>query len=102
MQIKLSHVLKRLFKGRTLASLEKELAISSTLLCEWRQGRLPSGKNIIHLKRLADKYGLTLEELIFDIEPEGKRVLSTTSFLDEETKTEYKVTVEKIKSKRRG
>lgn len=102
MEIKLSQVLARKFKGKTLGALEKELGIPKTLLHEWRIGRLPSGKNLIHLKKLADYFGQTLEELIFDSKQEQleeKRVLASTTFSDEETKMEYRIQIEKVNKK---
>lgn len=99
MEIKLKQVLERKFKGKTLGNLERELGIPKTLLSEWRIGRLPSGKSIIHLKKLADYFGIGLEELIFDVKSEEKKVLATTTFTDEESRKEYRISIEKINKK---
>lgn len=102
MEIKLSQVLTKKFKGKTLGTLAKTIKIPKTLLYEWSIGRLPSGKNLIHLKKLADYFDCTLEELIFDSKQERqeeKKVLASTTFADEESKMEYRILIEKVSKK---
>ncbi|MBD5583691.1 MAG: helix-turn-helix transcriptional regulator [Clostridia bacterium] len=52
----------RLSKGKSFKELEKETGISDASLCRWEQGKvLPS---IYFCEKLADYYGVTLDELI--------------------------------------
>lgn len=103
MEIKLSEVLTKEIKNRriTLTDLSKTLSIPATLLVEWRSGRLPSGRSMLHLKKLADFFCLSLEELIFDKPEPEKMILASTVFNDTESGSEYKIVIEKLKKKKR-
>lgn len=51
----------------TLTKVAKALGISSSLLHDWHSGsRLPSGKNLGQLLKLADYLNLSLDALLFD------------------------------------
>ena len=94
-EIQLSKVLKRELKGKVLSRVAKDVGISVSLLHDWHSSaRMPSARNIVYLKKLADHLGLTLEEVLFDCRPERK-IISTTSFSD--NGTIYKIIIEKMK-----
>lgn len=93
--IKLSKVLQRELKGKVLADVAKEAGISKSLLHDWAvAGRLPAGKNIPQLRKLAKYLALTLEELLFEDSGETKIVLASTTFTDHQS--QYRVNIEKL------
>lgn len=96
-EIRLAKVLQRELQGETLASLEKKLKIPKTLISEWKQGRLPAGKSLSHLKTLSLYLGLSIEELLFDRKVSGKDTLSSTTF--QHNGNTYKISIEVISSK---
>lgn len=94
-EIYLSRVLKRELKGKVLSRIAKDIGISVSLLHDWHSSsRMPSAKNLVHLKKVADYLGLTLEEILFDTRTEQK-VISTTTFSD--NGVIYKIIIEKMK-----
>jgi transcriptional regulator with XRE-family HTH domain len=97
MKIKLSVVLKRELSGLKLSDVAKETGIPISLLSDWKEGSLPSGKNISKLLVLAEYFSLNLEQLIFDIREKKSSsiVLQTTRFRDGEA--EYRISIEKLK-----
>ena len=99
-EIKLSKVLQRELKDETLASLEEKLGIPKTLLAEWKQGRLPAGKSLAHLKTLAKYLGLNVEELLFDEHEEDKDTISSMTF--QHNGTVYRINIEAVLAKKKG
>ena len=99
-EIKLSKVLQRELKDETLASLEEKLGIPKTLLSEWKQGRLPAGKSLAHLKTLAQYLGLSVEELLFDNKEADRDTISSMTF--QHNGTVYRINIEAILAKKKG
>lgn len=97
MEIKLGLVLKRVLVGHKLKDVATATGISISLLSDWKEGVLPSGKNIDKLYLLAEYFNLSLEELLFNIkEPMGQSIiLQSTQFLDGEN--QYRIIIEKLK-----
>tara|TARA_B100001248_G_scaffold262012_1_gene255543 strand:- start:2806 stop:3195 length:390 start_codon:yes stop_codon:yes gene_type:complete len=94
MKVKLADVIKRELAGRTQAQVAKEAGISSSLLNDWCASRRnPSGKNFPELRKLAMYFGLSMEELIFDLNRKPRMVLCSTRFQD--NGIEYVVSIEK-------
>lgn len=80
--------------GVNLSHLSRELDIPSTLLFEWKQSkRMPSFKNMNHVKRIAAYLGLTLEELLFG--SEGSEIVSTSTF--EVNRVKFRVRIERLR-----
>ena len=98
-EIKLSKVLQRELKDETLTSLEEKLGIPKTLLSEWKQGRLPAGKSLSHLKTLAKYLGLNIEELLFDEHEEDKDTISSMTF--QHNGTVYRINIEAVLAKKK-
>lgn len=93
-KIKLSKVLKRELKGKTLSKVAREIGISTALLHDWHSSsRKPSAQNMVKLRKLAKYLGLTLEEILFD-EKNTKRTLCSTTFTDD-GKT-YRINIERF------
>jgi hypothetical protein len=90
----LSTVLKKKFKDKNLAEVSRQLGIPKTLLHEWMQAkRMPSFKNVGHLKKLADYLSLSLEELL--LEESGDKVISSVTF-DDSGRT-YRIKIERVR-----
>ncbi len=98
-EIKLAKVLQRELKNETLISLEKKLNIPKTLLSEWKQGRLPAGKSLSHLKTLAKYLGLSVEELLFDSDSEDTDVISSMTF--QHNNNVYRINIEAVTAKKK-
>jgi len=89
-----SLTLKKKLKGENLARLSRELSIPSTLLFEWRDAkRHPSFKNLIHVRKLADYFGISLEELLFG--DSAPSLISSVMF--EDNKRKYRIKIERLK-----
>lgn len=93
----MNHFTKTLSKrleGANLSKISRDLDIPSTLLFEWKQAkRLPSFKNLPHVKKLADYFGMTVDELLFGAN-EGALISSVTF---EDNKHQYRIKIERIK-----
>jgi transcriptional regulator with XRE-family HTH domain len=93
--IYLSKILRERLKGQNLTAIAKELDIPKTLIHDWVQSRrMPSMKNIKHVKVLADYLGMTLEELLLGEDKSIKKILANVNFEDEGTK--YQISITKI------
>lgn len=89
-----SKTLRTRLKGINLSQLSRELNIPSTLLFEWKQSkRMPSFKNMGHVKRLAVHLGLTFEELLFG--DDGNEIVATSTF--EVNKIKFRVRIERVR-----
>lgn len=97
MDLRLSTVLKRELKTRKLTDVSEDTGISISLLSDWKEGRLPSAKNLTKLQTLAEYLELSLSELLFNKrENESKAVtLQSTQFRDGEN--QYRIVIEKLK-----
>ena len=84
-------------RGITLNRLAKDCQIPASVLHGWINGRLPSAKNLILIKNLANYLEISIEHLIFGIRPNisERRILYSATFVDEGIK--YRFSVEKIK-----
>ena len=82
MEIQLREVLNRELKDYKLKEVSKATGIPMSLLSDWQNGSLPSGKNMNHLYILAEFFDLTLEELLFNIRQSKSKteVLQSTHF----------------------
>lgn len=57
-----SETLNKKFKNENLSKISRQLKIPSTLLFEWKEAkRQPSFKNLIHVKKLAEHFGMSLD-----------------------------------------
>ncbi len=93
-EIILSEVLQKELKGRTLTKVAKEVGISTAILHDWHSSaRKPSAKNMVHLKKLADYLGLTLEEILFGGSKDTHTIATTTFFDNGKT---YKINIERL------
>jgi transcriptional regulator with XRE-family HTH domain len=98
-EIKLSKVLQREIGDRQQTSVAKDVGISKQLLNDWLGARrFPSEKNFPQLYRLAKYFGLTLEELLFDIPASNRKTIAQTIFSDDDK--EYKISIERINNGR--
>lgn len=67
MPLKLSEVLSRELEGMVISKVSRQAGISVSLLHDWMVGhRVPSGRNLGKVRRLADLLGLTMDEVLFD------------------------------------
>lgn len=93
----MNHFTKTLSKrleGTNLSKLARDLDMPSTLLFEWKQAkRLPSFKNLHYVKKLADYFGMTVDELLFGVN-EGALISSVTF---EDNKHQYRIKIERVK-----
>lgn len=95
MEITFNSTLEKHLEGQNIAKLSRELRIPKSLLHDWIKGkRLPSLKNLDHIKSLADYLGLTLDELLLGSK-EVNSLISSISFTDEKRK--YKIDIRRIK-----
>lgn len=91
--MKFSEVIKKHLKDKNLSHVARELGIPKTLLHEWVQAnRVPSLKNIKHIKSLADYLSLSLNDLLLG--EDNDRVLNSLTFDDEGKK--YRIKIERI------
>lgn len=99
MKLELHSVIRREMKSRglTLNALSKATGVPLSSLHGWLEKRPPSGKNLIHVKQLADFFGLSLTALLFNVQEDGDRtakVLFRSEFIDSERR--YRLIIEKI------
>lgn len=93
--IKLSKVLQRELKGKVISKVAEEVGMRTQLLHDWHSSsRVPSARNMVILRKLADYLGLTLEEILFD-ESTERESICTTTFSDRGVT--YRINIEKIK-----
>ena len=86
--------LNRKLKGKNVAQVARELGIPKSVLHDWAQAEhMPSMSNIAQLKKLADYFSLTLEELLLG-ETKSDLVSAHTY---EENGSRYRIKVERIK-----
>lgn len=97
MEIQLAKVLKRELGGIKLKDVSSSTGISISLLSDWREGRLPSAKNLSKLQLLAEYLDISLSELLFSKKEQQSEaiVLQSTQFRD--GNSQYRITIEKIK-----
>lgn len=89
-----SKTLRLRLNGMNLSQLSRELKIPSTLLFEWKQSkRMPSFKNMNHVRRLAAYFGLTLEELLFG--EDVNEIIATSTF--EVNRVKFRVRIERMR-----
>ena len=89
----ISEILKKRLGGENLSKLARDLGIPKTLLHEWVEAkRLPSMKNLAHIKALSNHLGLSLEQLLIG---EENKVISSISFEDDGRK--YIIKIERQK-----
>lgn len=88
-----NRVLKEKLKGTNVARLCRETGVPRSLLLSWREGALPSLKNMRHIKVLSDYWSLSLEELL--ISYDASILISSIVFTDQSNK--YLIRIEKIK-----
>ena len=87
-------ILKEKLEDENLSKLSRDLKVPSTLLFEWRDAkRQPSFKNLKHVRKLADHFGLSLEELLFG--DESPSLISSVMFEDNDRK--YRINIERLK-----
>jgi len=97
MKIQLGEVLRRELTGKKLKDVAEATDIPISLIGDWRQGGLPSAKNIGRLQVLADYLGITLSELLFnrkDVDVKAD-ILQSVRFKDEGR--EYRILIERLK-----
>lgn len=93
--LSIAQTLRRELKGKVLSRVAQDLGISVSLLHDWyRSGRVPSGKNLWQLKKLADYLGLTMDELLFE-DASSKNVVGSLTFVDRGI--QYRIHIEKLK-----
>ena len=94
MESHFTKLLREKLEGVNLSHVARELDIPKTLLFECKQARrLPSLKNIEHVKALADYFGLSLDELL--IGSKSGSVVSSVEFEDQNRK--YRIHIERLK-----
>ena len=93
MDLKFTDILRERLKGQNLSAIAREVHIPKSLLHDWVHGdRLPSLKNINHVKALASYLGLSLDEVFFGTHE--KSIISSITFEDEGR--QYRINIEKI------
>ena len=100
MSIKLKEVLEREFKRNRLSinSVAKECNIPISVLHGWvKEGTIPSGKNIIHIKTLSKYLQIPVHQLLFKEEDSQCSHLTLFSSTFRDGDTQYKLTIEKIR-----
>ena len=86
--------LKLYFKGKNLSEVSRQLEIPRSLLQDWiQEGREPSFKNLIYLKRISDYLGLSLDELLLG-KPTSKIINSVTF---EDDGKQYQILISRLK-----
>ncbi len=87
-------LLRESFKDKNLSEISRKLEIPRSLLQDWvHEGRVPSMKNLEHIKRIADYLGYSLDELLLG--ESSKRIISSIEFEDSGRK--YQVIINRIK-----
>lgn len=88
-----SKILKKKLGNANLARLSRELDIPHSLLHQWVTAcRLPSFKNIEHIRAIANHLGLTLDELLC----ESIEVETVISIVFEERKQKYRLIIQRV------
>lgn len=97
MELRLSKVLKRELSNRRLKDVSEGTGISISLLSDWKEGRLPSAKNLHKLQTLADYLNLSLSQLLFSKKEHDSTaiILQSTQFRDGDN--QYRIVIEKLK-----
>lgn len=97
MELRLSKVLKRELRNVKLKEVSEATGISISLLSDWKEGRLPSAKNLVKLQVLADYLELTLSQLLFSkLEKDSTAItLQSTQFRDGDN--QYRIIIEKLR-----
>ncbi len=86
--------LKKKLKDKNLSVVSRELNIPRSVLQDWMHGnRSPSMKNIDAVKRLADYFALSLDELLLG--DSGPKTLSSITFNDDSR--EYQIKICRVK-----
>jgi len=86
--------LKTKLESENISRLSRELKIPKTLLFEWKSAnRKPAFKNLPHIRKLADYFGVSLEELLFG--EEDPSLISSVMF--EDNKRKYRIKIERLK-----
>lgn len=98
-ELKLVEVLHRELDGKNISDVAKKAGISVSLLHDWyKSRRMPGSKNFPSLLKLSSYLGLSLEELLFDIDNSNKEILAATVFTD--GGVQYRCSIEKIKGRK--
>lgn len=99
MSIRLKEVLEKELKRRKLSInfLASECNIPISVLHGWvKDGSIPSGKNLLHIKTLSNYLGIPVDYMLFeDTDEPSHLILFSSTFRDGDT--QYKLTIEKIK-----
>jgi transcriptional regulator with XRE-family HTH domain len=98
-EIKIGSVLRRLLKlqSKTVKKVSQETGIPYSTLHTWLENRQP--KDILKAQRLADYFGISLNQLLFDQEEIRNEELSgqTQSKSNDFFKGIFEITIKKIK-----
>ena len=97
MELRLSKVLKRELKNLKLRDVSEATDISISLLCDWKEGRLPSAKNLPKLQILADYLDLTLSQLLFSKKEQDSTAITLQSTQFRDGENQYRIIIEKLK-----
>jgi predicted Holliday junction resolvase-like endonuclease len=100
MSIKLKEVLEKEFKRRKLSinHVANECNIPISVLHGWvKDGVIPSGKNLIHIKSLSEFLGIPVDYMLFENSDEKPSHLILFSSTFRDGNTQYKLTIEKVK-----
>ena len=88
-------LLKVSFQDKNLSEVSRLLEIPRSLLQDWiHEGREPSLKNVIYLKKIADFLGLTLDELLIGRNSTTK-IINSITFEDDGKK--YQILISRFK-----
>lgn len=77
--------------------MSEATGISISLLSDWKEGRLPNGKNLPKLQLLADYLDLSLSQLLFSKKEQNSRAITLQSTQFRDGENEYRIIIEKIK-----
>lgn len=96
LNFKLNKFIEKNMSDKTLQTYAKELGIPNTNLNDWKNGRLPNAKSLVHILKIAKYFNVTLEEVLFGINLNGTEscTLSTTHFSD--SNSIYRIKIEKL------
>lgn len=63
-------ILRDKLKDENISRLARRLDIPPTLLFEWKEAkRLPSFKNLIHVKKLTEYLNVEFEDIVLNLKP---------------------------------
>ena len=94
MSMKFNQILQEKLGSENLTEIARELDMPKSILHDWVVSmKQPSGKNIPHVKAIAEYLGLTLDELFFG--EANKTTISSVSFEDNGRK--YRINIERLK-----